>query len=51
MFKIQIPYLCCKDINIAGKYIYIFFLFCPNLICFARQSGNIYALSGRRALC
>lgn len=53
MFKIQIPYLHCEDINIARKYfIYFFFsFFCPNLICFASQSGNICALSGRRALC
>lgn len=38
MFKIQIPYLCCKDINIAGKYIYFFFFFAP--ISFALR-GNL----------
>lgn len=37
IFKIQIPYLYYKGINIGRIF------FSPNLICFASQSGNLYA--------
>lgn len=37
MFKIQIPYLYYKSINIGRIFSP------PNLICFASQSGNLHA--------